>query len=93
MAVTDSHTIGVRDLKAHASELLREVEISGTEFIITVRGRPVARLEPIAPGEGGPPTDGTGGSRGMWSHLPKATWADFMAAKRIWEPRPVPDGE
>ena len=89
----DTHTIGVRDLKARASELLREIETSGKEFIITVRGRPVARLEPIAPGEAGPPVDGTGGSRGIWAHRPEATWDDFMQAKRIWEPRPLPDGQ
>lgn len=89
-----SRTIGVRDLKAKASALLREVETSGVEFVITVRGRPVARLEPIAPGEPGRATDGTGGSRGIFAGvLPDATWEDFQELKRIWDPRPLPDGE
>jgi len=90
-----NRTIGVRDLKTNASALLREVERSGVEFVITVRGRPVARLEPIAPGEGGRSVDGTGGSRGIWAHLPGpvATWEDFQELKRIWDPRPLPDDE
>jgi prevent-host-death family protein len=87
-------TIGVRDLKARASALLREVEADGVEFVITVRGRPVARLEPIAPGETRRPADGTGGSRGIFAGvLPDATWEDFQELKRIWDPRPFPNGE
>lgn len=92
MAVRAS-TIGVRELKAQASEILRQVELKGAEFIITVRGRPVARLEPIAPGELGPPIDGTGGSRGIFAGWPAGEWEDFMEAKRIWEPRPLPDAD
>jgi prevent-host-death family protein len=37
--------IGVRDLKAHLSELLREVD-AGEELRVTVRGRPVADILP-----------------------------------------------
>ena len=88
-----ARTIGVRELKAQASELLRQVAGSGSEFIITVRGRPVARLEPIAPGEAGPPSDGTGGSRGVFAGGPAGEWEDFLDAKRIWDPRPLPDGD
>lgn len=38
-------TIGVRDLRQNASDLLREVE-AGEEITITVAGRPSARMIP-----------------------------------------------
>jgi prevent-host-death family protein len=36
-------TVGVRELRQHASDLLRRVE-AGEEILITVAGRPSARL-------------------------------------------------
>lgn len=36
-------TVGLRELRQHASELVRRVE-AGEEIIITVAGRPSARL-------------------------------------------------
>jgi prevent-host-death family protein len=39
--------VGVRELRDHLSRWLDEVE-SGTELVITERGRPVARLVPAA---------------------------------------------
>ncbi len=41
-------TVGLRELRQQASELLRRVE-AGEEVTITVAGRPSARLVPIAP--------------------------------------------
>jgi prevent-host-death family protein len=41
----DSRTIPQRELRNNIAEVLRDAE-SGTEFTITVRGRPVARLGP-----------------------------------------------
>ncbi len=40
--------IGVRSLKAHLSEHLRSVR-DGTHIVITDRGVPIAKLEPIEP--------------------------------------------
>ena len=40
--------IGLRELRQHASELVRRVE-AGEEVTITVAGRPSARLVPVAP--------------------------------------------
>jgi prevent-host-death family protein len=40
-----SRTIPQRELRNNVGEILREAE-AGTEFTITVRGRPVARLGP-----------------------------------------------
>lgn len=45
-------SVGVRELKAHTSRLLREVGEGGEEIQITSRGRVVARLlPPIEPRE------------------------------------------
>ena len=39
--------IGVRDLKNRASELVREIHEEQAEYIITLRGEPVAVLRPL----------------------------------------------
>lgn len=39
-------TIGVRELRQHASEILREVEAGQTKTV-TLQGRPVAEIIPI----------------------------------------------
>lgn len=41
-------TVGLRELRQQASELIRRVE-AGEEVTITVAGRPSARLVPIPP--------------------------------------------
>jgi prevent-host-death family protein len=41
-------TVGLRELRQQASELVRRVQ-DGEEVIITVSGRPSARLVPVAP--------------------------------------------
>ena len=47
--------IGLRELKARASEVLREVKERGRRYVVTHRGRPVALItplqEPAAPAE------------------------------------------
>jgi prevent-host-death family protein len=40
--------VGLRELRQHASELVRRVE-AGEEVTITVAGRPSARLVPVSP--------------------------------------------
>ena len=40
-------TIGVRELKNHASRLLRAVREDMAEYIVTLRGEPVAVLRPL----------------------------------------------
>jgi prevent-host-death family protein len=39
--------IGVRELKIHASEILRKVKENRMRYVITHRGRPVASLIPV----------------------------------------------
>jgi prevent-host-death family protein len=41
-------TVGIRELRQQASELVRRVE-SGEEIMISVAGRPSARLVPVVP--------------------------------------------
>lgn len=84
-------TVGVKELKARASEVLHELERTGTEVIITVHGRPVARLQPLPRADAEGPVDGMGASRGAWA-LPKAKWDDFAGVAALWEPsRPDAD--
>lgn len=82
-------SIGVRDLKAHASALLQEIQRGDLEVLITVRGRPVARLLPLSTAGPRPPVDGMGGLRGALSGFPHLEWEDFQAAKQLVEPRPL----
>ena len=39
--------IGVRELKAHASEIVRNIREQRTRYVITYRGRPVGLLLPL----------------------------------------------
>jgi prevent-host-death family protein len=39
--------VGVRQLKAHASEIIREVRERRARYVITYRGRPVGLLMPL----------------------------------------------
>jgi prevent-host-death family protein len=39
--------LGIRELKAKASEILRNVRERGSRYVITHRGRPVAVLGPV----------------------------------------------
>ena len=41
-------TVGLRELRQNASEIVRRVE-GGEEIEITVAGRPAARMVPVAP--------------------------------------------
>jgi prevent-host-death family protein len=43
--------IGTGEAKTHFPQIIEEVE-SGTDFIITKRGKPVAKLIPFAPEKG-----------------------------------------
>jgi prevent-host-death family protein len=47
-----THRIGVRDLKNRASEIVREVHERDAEYVVTLRGEPVAVLQPFPADEG-----------------------------------------
>lgn len=42
-------TIGIRELKAQASDVVRQVKEQHAEYVVTVRGEPAALLLPIDP--------------------------------------------
>ena len=46
--------VGVRELKIHASEIVRKVREEGVRYTITYRGQPVGVLMPVD--EAGPPS-------------------------------------
>lgn len=87
-----ARVIGVRELKARASAVLREACENGTEVIISLRGRPIARIEPLSGGNAQPVLDGMGSSRGALKDLPRLDEDDFLAAKRLWQPDLPHDG-
>ncbi len=68
-------TIGVRELKEHASRILEEVREKGEEVEITRHGRVIARLVPVSPT---PP--GTQELDAVWSDMDRL--ADEIA--RYW---------
>jgi prevent-host-death family protein len=43
--------VGVRDLKIHTSEILRQVREEQARYVVTHRGRPVALLMPLEEAE------------------------------------------
>ena len=87
--MASNRSIGVRELKAHASAVLREVQATGAEVIITVHGRPVVRIEPITNEDSPVLTDGMGGLRDAFPENAGLTWEDFQEVKKFWEPKPL----
>ncbi len=57
--------IGLRELKAHASEILRQVRERRQRYVVTHRGRPVALLTPLE----GPPSTGAAPGEPAWEEL------------------------
>ena len=45
--------IGVRELKIHASEIVRKVKERRMRYIVTLRGRPVAAIIPVEEAQSG----------------------------------------
>jgi prevent-host-death family protein len=61
--------VGVRELKIHASEIIREVRERRARYVITYRGRPVGLLMPLDEASAAipPVTEGAGPS--AWETL------------------------
>jgi prevent-host-death family protein len=57
-------SVGIRELKARASQVIRDVRIHGAEVDITYHGRVVARLVPVAP-----PPRSSRRSAAVWSTI------------------------
>ena len=81
-------TYGIREFKARASEILRNLE-AGEEVAITRRGKPCGKLTGVPPVDAVPQLS-LATLRGAFRDiLPEATWEDFQEVKKIWEPRPL----
>lgn len=81
MATTTEPQIAATELKARCLRLLDEVSTKGQVYVITKRGRPVARLVPIAAP--------TGSLRGLWKgkvrvvgDIVHCDWTDEFEAAR-----------
>ena len=80
--------VTVRELKAKASEILRDLEKSpGKEIVITRHGKPCAKLVPLKGKSEGIPLTQRKSLRNALPHLQQLTDADFAEAKRVWGPK------
>ena len=78
-------TYTITQFKAKAGEIIDNLE-DGDEVIITRRGKPCAKLEPVEPPV--KKKDNQESLMGAYrDSLPEATWEDFQEAKKVW-----PDG-
>lgn len=76
-------TIGVRELKANASKVLKAVEKSGEEMVVTRRGKPCVKLVPIGAGREEERT--LRSLRGALLSLPDLDFDEFMDVKSVWD--------
>jgi prevent-host-death family protein len=85
--------ISIRELKAKVSEILRKVESSGEEVVITRRGKPCGKLVPIKPEAPGKKKS-LRTLRGAFKTWPDLEFEEIQEAIReMWKgfPRPLPD--
>ena len=80
-------TYSIREFKAKASAILREIE-DGEEVIITRRGKPCAKLTSVPPPDSDKPSLAT--LEGALTFLPDATYEDLLEVQSMWEPRLPP---
>jgi prevent-host-death family protein len=71
--------IGVRELKAHAARILRQVRDSRASYVLTHRGLAVGVILPLNAAENQSP--------GLDDAEPTAAWTNFMRAGRRLERR------
>ena len=81
--------VGVRELKAQTSRILREVREEGEEFLVTYRGQVIARLVPVHP-----PQEQVEAMNRVWRELDalaaeiQARWSeDISAVEAVTEQR------
>lgn len=78
-------TISVRELKAHASKLLKLIEEdSRSEIIITRHGRPCGKLVGLDKHSPTAPATGRTSLRNTLTHLAKIEDNDLIEATNIW---------
>jgi len=81
-------SIGLRELKAKASEVLREVSQKGKEFIVTRHGKPLGKLVPVKPEDFKEKEKPYKKSlRNTYAFLPDLDEEDFQELKQVWGKR------
>ena len=81
-------TYGIREFKARASEILRNLE-EGEEVVITRRGKPCGKLTGVPPSAENPALTAL---REKYSSLPDLDFEEFQATiKGLWKVRPLPE--
>lgn len=77
--------IGLRELKIHASEVLRDVQENRARYIITKRGEPQAIIVPYAPAEESEPIDRQAAWTGLVDALDEVrkNWTSPLTADEI----------
>ena len=75
-------TYNVRDFKAKTSQILRELESTGEEVVITRHGKPVGKLVPISNEVDGKRPLST--VQDDFSFLPEISDEDFKEIKKMW---------
>ena len=82
---TNGTTISVRDLKAHASKLLKVLEEDpGSEIIVTRHGKPCGRLIGMVRDTSTTSSGGRTGLRDAMSHLAEIAEKDLVDATNVW---------
>ena len=80
--------VGVRELKANPSEILKLLEGNpGLEIVITRYGKPSAKLVSLRGQKEEVPWEERVSLRNTWANLHELSEEDFLEAKRIWEPK------
>ena len=80
-------TYGIREFKARASEILRNLE-AGEEVVITRRGKPCGNLTGVPPSTENPALTVL---REKYSSLPDLDFEELQATiKGFWKVRPLP---
>ena len=80
--------VGVRELKANPSEILKLLEENpGLEIVITRYGKPSAKLVSLRGQKEEVPWEERISLRNTWPNLHELSDEDFLEAKRLWEPK------
>ena len=83
--------VGVRELKANPSEILKLLEENpGLEFVITRYGKPSAKLVSLRGQKEEVPWEERINMRNAWANLHELSDEDFLVAKGIWGPKDDP---
>ncbi|MCH8106737.1 MAG: type II toxin-antitoxin system Phd/YefM family antitoxin [Chloroflexi bacterium] len=83
--------VGVRELKANPSEILKLLEENpGLEFVITRYGKPSAKLVSLRGQKEEVPWEERINMRNAWANLHELSDEDFLEAKGIWGPKDDP---